>query len=260
MGPREARAAEHDGLLASRRLYEQIGVGYARRRCPEPRIVAQLDAALGDARSVLNVGAGTGSYEPTGRRVVAVEPSPVMLAQRARSAAPAVQGVAEALPVPDRSFDAALAVLTLHHWTDPVHGLAELGRVARRQVVLHFEPGFPYWLTDEYFPQVRDSEVARVPTVADVAAALGGAAVTPVTVPRDCVDGFLAAYWCRPEVYLDRSARAAISMFARLPDDAVASGLRQLDRDLASGAWQDRHADLLELDELDAGYRLLVAS
>jgi SAM-dependent methyltransferase len=259
MGSREARPAEHDRQVAPGRLYEQIGVGYTRHRRPDPRIVARLDDALGAARRILNVGAGAGSYEPTGRQVVAVEPSPVMLAQRPRTAAPVVRGVAEALPFPDERFDVALAVLTLQHWTDPIAGLRELRRVARRQVVLHYEPGFEYWLTSEYLPQLRELDVGHVLTVADVVAALGGAAVTTIKVPHDCVDGFFAAYWRRPAAYLERSVRDAISMFARIPDEDVQPGLRRLDRDLASGSWRDGHADLLELDELDAGYRLIVA-
>jgi SAM-dependent methyltransferase len=258
MGPREARPAEHQ-RVAPGRLYEQIGVGYARRRRPDPRIMARLDAALGDADRVLNVGAGTGSYEPTGRQVLAVEPSTVMLAQRGSAGAPVVRGVAEALPFPDGHFDAALAVLTLHHWTDPRAGLAELRRVARRQVVLHFEPGFDWWLTREYLPQLSEIELSHVLRPAEVAAALGDATVATVTVPHDCVDGFFAAYWRRPDAYLDRSVRDAISMFARMPDEDVQAGLGCLDQDLRSGAWRDRHADLLELDEFDGGYRLVTA-
>jgi hypothetical protein len=222
--------------------------------------VARLDQALGASRRVLNVGAGAGSYEPTGRDVVAVEPSTVMLAQRPKHAAPAVRGLAEALPCPDGHFDAALAILTLQHWTDATAGLRELRRVARRQVVLHFEPGFRWWLTDEYLPQLRDVDVGQVPTVDEVVAALGGGRVTTVTVPQDCVDGFFAAYWRRPEAYLERSVRDAISMFARLDDKTVQPGLERLHEDVDSGAWRARHADLLDRDELDAGYRLIVAS
>lgn len=258
MGPREARPAEHHDV-APGRLYEQIGVGYARHRRPDPRIVARLDEALGDARRVVNVGAGAGSYEPTGRQVLAVEPSTVMIAQRGPGAAPVVRGVAEALPFPDGHFDAALAVLTLQHWTDARAGLQELRRVARRQVVLHFEPGFDWWLTRDYLPELHAVDVGHVLSVADVADVLGGATVTPIDVPHDCVDGFFAAYWRRPDAYLERSVRDAISMFARLPDEDVQPGLRRLEHDLGSGSWRDRHADLLELDELDAGYRLVTA-
>jgi SAM-dependent methyltransferase len=259
MGPPQARAAEHRAVLSSGRLYEQIGGGYTRHRHPDPRIAAQLDEALADARRIVNVGAGAGSYEPCDRHLVAVEPSTVMLAQRPADAAPAVRGLAEALPCPDQGFDAALAVLTLQHWTDAVAGLQELRRVARRQVVLHFEPAYPWWLTDEYLPQLRDVDVGRVLTVADVVSALGGGQVTTVTVPHDCVDGFFAAYWRRPDAYLDRSVRDAISMFARLPDEVVQRGLGRLEADLASGDWDTRHADLLKREDYDAGYRLIVS-
>ena len=215
MGPPQARPAE-PVRLAPGSLYEHIGAGYSRHRRPDPRIVARLDDALGDG-PVVNVGAGAGSYEPAGRPVVAVEPSTVMLAQRAPRAAPVVRGVAESLPFPDRRFDAALAVLTIHHWTDARAGLRELRRVARRQVVLHFVPGFEWWLIREYLPELSEIDVRHVLTVDDVAAELGGATVTAIPVPHDCVDGFLAAYWRRPDAYLDRSVRDAISMFAAHP-------------------------------------------
>ncbi len=178
MGPPQARSAQHRDVLIPGRLYEQIGRGYARLRRPDPRIAAALDQALAGAERVLNVGAGAGSYEPSDRDVVAVEPSTVMLAQRPRHAAPAVRGVAEALPCPDGAFDAALAVLTLQHWSDAPAGLRELRRAARRQVVLHYEPAYPWWLTDEYLPQLRDVDVGHVLTVPDVVAALGGGQIT----------------------------------------------------------------------------------
>ena len=259
MGSPQAGASEHRvAAVGAGRLYERIGVGYARHRRSDPRIVARLEEALGNARTVLNVGAGTGSYEPAGRDVIAVEPSEVMLAQRRHPAAPAVRGVAEALPFPDRTFDAGLAVLTLHHWSDPVAGLTELRRVSRRQVVLHFEPGFHYWLADEYLPQVRDLEWRSVPGVTAVVTALGRARVDVVPVPADCEDGFFAAYWRRPDAYLDPSVRASISHFARHDPAVFAPGLERLRQDLASGVWQARHADLLERAELDTGYRLVV--
>ncbi len=259
MGPRQTRAAQHRDVLSPGRLYEQIGGGYTRHRHPDPRIAAPINQALAGARRIVNVGAGAGSYEPTDRDLVAVEPSTVMLAQRPAHAAPAVRGLAEALPCPDRAFDAALAVLTLQHWTDAPAGLQELRRVARHQVVLHYEPGHPWWLTDEYLPQLRDVDVGHVMTVPAVVAALDGGHVTTITVPHDCVDGFFAAYWRRPEAYLDRSVRDAISMFARIPDAAVQPGLARLAADLDSGAWHARHAELLDRDDLDVGYRLIVA-
>ncbi len=261
MGPPQARPPEYRGTaLAPGRLYEHIGGGYGRHRRPDPRIAARLADALGDAETVVNVGAGAGSYEPRDRRAVAVEPSTVMLAQRKGSSVPAVRALAESLPFPDGRFDAALAILTLHHWSDPAAGLRELRRVARRLVLLHFEPGSRYWLTDEYLPVLRDLESRSVPAVGDVVAAVGSARVEVVAVPHDCVDGFYAAYWRRPDAYLDPTVRASISMFARLDGTLVDPGLERLRADLDSGEWTARHADLLVRDELDAGYRLIVTT
>jgi SAM-dependent methyltransferase len=242
-------------------VYDTIGQGYSRQRRSDPRIAARITAALGDARSVLNVGAGTGSYEPSDRRVVAVEPSTVMLVQRPADAAPAVRGVAEALPFADRTFGAVMALLTLHHWTDRALGLAECARVARERVVLlTWDPMVDaFWLVREYLPAFAEADRRQFPEMAAYAGAFGPDArveVSPVPVPRDCVDGFLGAYWARPAAYLDPAVRAGISSFA-LPD--TEEGLVRLRRDLASGAWQARHADLLEIDQLDLGYRLVVA-
>jgi SAM-dependent methyltransferase len=243
--------------------YETIGVGYGARRVADPRLGRRVHAALGDAGTVLNVGAGAGSYEPRDRAVVAVEPSPVMLGQRPDGAAPAVQGVAEALPFADGEFDAALAVLTIHHWTDPFAGLAELRRVAGRQVVFHFDldVGPQLWLS-EYFPEVWAFDDTRAPRIDEVVAALGGRGrvrVEVLPVPHDCTDGFMAAYWRRPDAYLDADVRAGISSLAQLGDAATAGGVERLAADLESGAWHDRHAELLELDEYDGGYRLIIA-
>jgi SAM-dependent methyltransferase len=207
---------------------------------------------------VVNVGAGAGSYEPRDRDVVAVEPSEAMIAQRPPGAARVVQGHAEALPFPDGSFDAAMAVLSDHHWPDRRAGLRELRRVAGRAVVLTFDAACTdrFWLVSEYLPGFREQ---TGPGLDDLAAALGGAEVIPVPIPADCRDGFFCAFWRRPEAYLDPRVRAGMSVFALLPPAAVNACVAALRADLASGAWQERHADLLELDELDLGYRLLVA-
>jgi len=242
-------------------LYDTIGLGYARGRRSDPRIAARLTAALADAQSVLNVGAGAGSYEPPDRRVIAVEPSAVMIAQRPPGAARAVQARAEALPFPDRSFDATMAVLTLHHWADRDGGLAECARVARRRVVLlTWDPAAdPFWLLEDYFPEFVAADHKAFPAMADYTEAFGRGArveVVAVPIPRDCVDGFLGAYWARPEAYLDAAVRAGISLFARPGTEA---GLARLRADLATGAWHARHGHLLAADTLDLGYRLVVA-
>ncbi len=240
--------------------YDAIGRSYTATRATDPRIAARIRAALGDARTVINVGAGTGSYEPADREVVAVEPSAVMRAQRAAGAAPAIDGRAEALPFDDGGFDAALAVLTLHHWADWRAGCAELRRVARdRVVVLSWDPTYVdrLWLGPEYFPGVTDAQVVEFPSLADQAAALD-ARVEVVPVPWDCADGFFSAFWRRPEAYLEPAVRAGISTLAELDPAVLEPGLTRLRADLEDGAWARRHADLLELSELDLGYRLLV--
>ena len=240
--------------------YDRIGLSYAEVRRPDPRIATRIEGALGGARSVLNVGAGAGSYEPRERAVVAVEPSLAMIAQRPAGSAAAVQGVAEQLPFPDGSFDAAMATLTMHHWPDWRRGVAEMKRVARgRVVVLTFDPlvSHTFWLVREYFPAIARLETDSFSFEA-VREEMGGS-VLPVPVPADCTDGFLAAYWRRPERYLEPDVRAGMSAFHHLPADALRDGLARLERDIASGAWARRHAGLLALDEFDGGYRLIVS-
>jgi SAM-dependent methyltransferase len=243
--------------------YDEIGVTYSTTRRPDPRIERQIDEALGAARSVVNVGAGSGAYEPRDRDVVAVEPSAVMLAQRAPGAAPAVQAPAEALPFPDGSFDAALAVLTMHHWSDWRAGAAELRRVARERIVmLTFDPAFiaEYWLVRDYLPEIAVQDEARFPPLAVVAEALGGAEIIPVPIAKDCTDGFLCAWWQRPLAYCEAGVRANISSLATLDPALVDEALGRLERAVADGSWARRNVDLLARDEADFGYRLLVAT
>jgi SAM-dependent methyltransferase len=219
-----------------------------------------IERALGGCDSATNVGAGTGSYEPRGRKVVAVEPSLTMIRQRARDAAPAVRAIATALPFRDASFDAALAILTIHHWTDCARGLAELARAARRRVVIltHDPSAVGFWLED-YFPELFAIDRRIFLTLEQLGRALGRTTVTDVPIPRDCRDGFLGAYWCRPEAYLDAGVRSAISSFAKLANEDLAGGLSRLRADLASGAWERRHGALRAREQIDLGYRLVVA-
>lgn len=242
-------------------LYDRIGHRYHEGRRTDPRWMAAIAEALGDARTVLNVGAGTGNYEPSGRAVVAIEPSSVMLAQRPQTAAPVVQATAEALPVRDGAFDAALAVLTLHHWTDVERGLAELRRVARRQVVLLFEPGgnADFWLVRDYLPSIVEVDRGWAVSTSALRDHLGPIDVRPLAVPRDMQDGVLAAHWARPEAYLDPHVRARASAFAKLDPSLVADAVDALRNDLADGTWARRNAELADLDALEAGYRLVVA-
>jgi SAM-dependent methyltransferase len=243
--------------------YDQIGVTYATTRHPDPRIERQIAEALGDARSVVNVGAGVGSYEPRDRDVVAVEPSAVMIAQRPPDAAPAIQAAAEALPFGDASFDAALAVLTMHHWSDWRAGVAELRRVTRQRIaLLTFDPAYiaSYWLVRDYLPQIAVQDEARFPPLEVVAEALGNAEIAPVPIAQDCTDGFLCAWWQRPLAYCEPGVRANISSFAVLDPVTVGEALGRLERDVADGSWAERNAGLLDQDEADFGYRLLVAT
>lgn len=240
-------------------LYDLIGRGYTSTRRPDPRIGAAILDALGSARSIVNVGAGTGAYEPADRSLVAVEPSREMIRQRPSGAPPVVQASAEALPFRTGSFDAALAVLTLHHWSDWRSGLRELRRVANRLVILTYEPGefASFWLTEAYFPEIAALDRGRCPAIADIVRDLGACRVEHVAIPHDCVDGFLAAFWRRPEAYLDPAVRARMSGFALLDREVVARGVAQLQSDLESGAWQRRFGHLRSLEALDVCYRLL---
>lgn len=240
--------AIYDGLA--------LAEGYAIRRRPEPRIASAILSALGDAQTVINVGAGTGSYEPTDRIVQAVEPSVLMIGQRAQDAAPCVQASAESLPFDAKTFDAAMAVLTIHHWSDWRAGLREMRRVARRRIVLlTFDvDASNFWLTRDYFPSLMDLDRRIMPRLADMADELGAFHVAPVPVPHDCVDGFLGAFWRRPHLYLDPIVRRSMSSFSRIDAE---DGLKRLAVDLENGAWRERYADLLALEEMDIGYRLL---
>ena len=238
--------------------YDRIGATYTATRRPDARIQAAIWDAIGDAGRVVNVGAGAGSYEPPAT-VLAVEPSAVMIGHRPAGSAPAVQGRAECIPLPDLACEAALAVLTVHHWSDQRAGIAEMRRVARRLVVLTHDPAGAgdFWLVRDYLPEVVEFDRGRMPAVEQLCEWMGGdVRVTPVPIPHDCTDGFLCAFWRRPQAYLDPVVRDGISTLAQLgpPVDRALAALRA---DLDSGAWARRNAGLLELPEADFGYRLL---
>jgi SAM-dependent methyltransferase len=242
-------------------IYDAIGLTYANTRQPDRRIGAQIVAALGDARSVVNVGAGAGSYEPA-QTILAVEPSLVMIRQRPVGAARVVQACAEALPLADDAADAVMALLTVHHWSDVEAGIAELRRIARRRIViLTWDPLVfqAFWLVSEYLPQVAAFDHGRAVPLERLTALLGAVRIEPVPVPHDCTDGFGAAYWRRPAAYLDPVVRSGISMLAQTSDSALRPGLDRLAADLESGRWYDTHRDLLDREDIDAGYRLLIA-
>jgi SAM-dependent methyltransferase len=242
--------------------YDVIGATYTATRRADPRVEAQIRTALGAARRIVNVGGGTGSYETAGPVVAAVDPSPVMLGQRPPGSAPAALGVAEHLPFRDGSADAALAIFTIHHWTDWRAGIAEVRRVAGRIVMLTWDPAVQslFWLTDEYLPESLTDDQFAGPTFAELDEELGGIRVETVPVPADCLDGFFAAYWARPEAYLDPTVRAGISCLSLLDQTLVEARIGRLAEDLRSGAWDEQHPGLRDRTALDVGYRLVISA
>jgi len=246
--------------------YDEIGRTYTATRREDPRIAAAIWAALGDAKSVLNVGAGAGAYEPKDREVLALEPSEVMIAQRPKGAAPVMRGSAESIPLRDDSVDAAMAILSDHHWQDRAAGFSEMRRVARRRVVsFNIDPADfgRYWFASEYLPSSLELVLPRYRERGtwerELRWLLGDVRIEPVPIPHDCADGFFGAYWRRPEMLLDEKVRNGISVFSRCDAADVADAIQRLRVDLESGAWHKRHADLLELEELDLGYKLVSA-
>src|SRR3984885_2742338 len=247
--------------MSSGQLYDTIGATYTVTRRTEPRIAARVWAALGDARTVLNVGAGTGSYEPSGRDVTAVEPSAVMRAQRPAGAAPCVAAAAESLPFADQSFDAAMAFSTIHHWQDPIAGLREMRRVARRVVVFTHDSSAAgwhrrFWLTRDYLPEVAEFLVGR-PSLTEQAGAIGGRG-EPVLIPWGWAECFFWAFWGRHEAYLDDQVRRGVSVWAKVGPEVEQRPVRSLRADLVSGQWAERNSDLVSLDPAELGLRLLV--
>jgi SAM-dependent methyltransferase len=242
--------------------YDWHAPAYRRHRRPEPRIAARVHVALGDARTVLNVGAGSGSYEPEDRYVLAVEPSAGMRAQRPAHLAPAIDASAEALPLDDDAVDAAMAISTLHHWRDPAAGLRELRRVARGPVVVltvDTDVLAGYWMMSDYLPEALADDRQRFPTIDAITDILGNARVEPVPIPTDCEDGFLEAHYARPEAYLDPALRAAQSVWPRLPEGVEQRAVAALAADLASGVWDARHGHLRSQPAYEGGLRLVVA-
>lgn len=240
-------------------LYDDIGRSYSERRQNDPRIAAAINGAVHGCASILNVGAGAGSYEPDSRLVVAVEPSRTMIAQRPTGSAPVIQAGAEALPFRDASFDAVIGILTVHHWQDQQKGCAECARVARSRVVLltiDVAVCGRFWLFD-YLPELLRTDRQIFPDLERFAETLGPIEITDVPIPADCRDGFLGAYWKRPRAYLDPAVRASISTFSRIGD--VGDQLARLESDIESGVWQQRYSSLQNISELDLGYRLVAA-
>jgi SAM-dependent methyltransferase len=241
--------------------YDRVGRSYAATRRPDPRIASALRRALGDASSVVNIGAGSGAYEPADLDVIAIEPSRVMIEQRPAGEASVIVGSAEALPLDDDSVDAALAVLTVHHWRDLERAWAEIRRVVRRRAVfLTFDPAAaPFWLTRDYLPEIRALDARRLPPLS-VFDRLGAAEVRPLPIPHDCRDGFLAAFWRRPTAYLDPTVQVNISAFVALEPSTRRRGLDALRRDLEDGTWASVNRELADATALDVGYRIVICT
>jgi SAM-dependent methyltransferase len=248
--------------MVTEATYDRIGRGYSGSRRPDQRIAARIEEALGDARSVLNVGAGAGSYEPPDRDVTAVEPSAEMIGQRPAGAAPVVRASAEALPFDDESFDAAMAVLTAHHWHDLNAGLSEMLRVARLRVVMvtfDSEALEELWITADYFPEMLELRRHSGASSRNLVTMLPGATSSPLPVSRDCADHFFAALWARPELLFDEDVVRPMWVWQSISEDARRAGRERLAADLESGAWEERYGHLRSLSALDVGLRLVVS-
>lgn len=242
--------------------YDRIGVGYREHRRGDPRIAARIEEALGEARSVVNVGAGAGSYEPPDREVTAVEPSAEMISQRPAGAAPVVRASAESLPFGDDSFDAAMGVLTAHHWADLGAGLREMQRVARLRIVMvAFDPEAleSLWITADYFPAMLELKRPSGAGSRELAALLPATSAFPLPVPRDCADHFFAALWARPEMLFDDDVVRPMWVWQGISEEARRAGRERLAADLESGAWERRYGHLRQESELDVGLRLVVS-
>lgn len=238
--------------------YDSIGRHYHLGRRTDPRIAQALYAWLHDAESILNIGAGTGSYEPEGLSLMALEPSIEMIQQRSPNAYPVKQGKAEALPFDDLNFSHSMSVLSMHHWSDRKKAFAEIRRVtARRFVALTWNPeASAYWLTRDYFPEIHAIDRTIFPSITELQNALPGCEFHALEIPADCVDGFTAAYWARPEAYLDPMVRASMSTFTKIAK--LDDGLQRLKKDLDSGVWLENNKDLLDLSACDLGYGIVV--
>ena len=250
-------------LVSGGQVYETIGVGYSVGRRPDPRWQEAIDSVIGNAKRVINIGAGTGSYEPSDRAVIAVEPSKLMVGQRPKTAAPVVMAAAENVPIASGWADLTMTLLSLHHWTDWRAGISEMRRLASRRLVLTYDPELhaSFWLLRDYLPEVAASERTRTPRVEDIAEALGGdVEIIALEVPWDCVDGVLPAHWRRPAAYLDPQVRAHCSGLAQADQRVVERAVKELTKDLDSGAWEQRNKDLVELNSFDAGFRLVAST
>jgi len=239
--------------------YDTIGVKYSVQRQTDPHIAAAIHAELQGASSILNIGAGTGSYEPTSSNLTAVEPSAEMIKQRLPDGYPVIQASAENLPFANKSFSLAMSVLCMHHWEDKARAFSEINRVTSEKIVIvTWDPNAdPFWLTRDYFPEIYEMDGQIFPSIDLLKNHFEDVTVQPLIIPENCIDGFLAAFWKRPEAYLQKTVRAGSSAFANMDSSRA---LKFLEDDLKSGIWHKNNAEILDLTELDAGYRLITAS
>ena len=240
-------------------IYDKIGTHYSTMRQTDPKVAAQLYAELEGATRIVNIGAGTGSYEPANVDLVAVEPSAKMIAQRSADAYPCKQAFAEKLPFEDNSFSHAMTVLSMHHWQDKPSAFNEINRVAtNRFVAITWDPqSEPFWLTRDYFPEIHEMDVAIFPRLDAFQDHFDEVEIRPLQIPHNCIDGFFAAFWKRPDAYLNPQVRQSTSPFSKVQN--LEEGLTKLANDLASGVWAERNQQMLSLDTFDAGYRLISA-
>lgn len=240
-------------------LYDEIGANYSVSRCTDPKIMKQLYSELRGATRIVNIGAGTGSYEPEDVELVAVEPSSEMISQRKPVSHRVVQAFAEKLPFRDSSFSHAMTVLSMHHWENRDRAFSEINRVATEKfVAITWDPNSdPFWLTRDYFPEFYDLDKRNFPQLKELDKHFDEVEMSPLQIPHDCKDGFLAAFWKRPKAYLDSKVRRSISSFSKIDD--ASKGLRKLEDELVSGLWAENNRAILNFSSIDAGYRIISA-
>lgn len=240
-------------------IYDKIGIDYAQKRQSDPRIASQILEKLKGAKRIVNIGAGTGSYEPKHMDLIAIEPSQEMIKQRPENAHKVIQGSAESLPLPDQSFSHALTILSMHHWKNRELAFKEINRVATDKfVAVSWNPeSKPFWLTRDYFPEMIEVDRQIFPSVRELETNFDNVEVCPLLIPEDCIDGFLAAYWKRPSAYLNKAVRQSISSFSKL--DNINTGLEKLEFDLETGSWHKTNRSILNKTTLDTGYIIISA-
>jgi SAM-dependent methyltransferase len=243
--------------------YDKLGQKYSVKRQTEPAIFSYIVKALGDAATVLNVGAGTGSYEPTDRYVIAVEPSLVMRSQReSNNKNPAVIAFADNLPFDDNSFEASTAFVTVHHWSDIHKGLHELRRVTKNQVIIMtFDPEAldDFW-NAIYFPELIEAEKKRYPSIDFITTALGGTCeVQKIPIPFDCADGFQEAFYGRPEAFLDKQVRQSQSAWGFISPEVEEKYIKDFAEELASGEWDKKYGHYRTQPSFTCALRLIIS-